>query len=241
MTADIPRTPQHYEGSLLQRLHQAREEGPRGEQALESLLEALYVPVKRFAKARLKRFGDAEEIAADVAQETLFHVARYHRTCTAVVEGQLMMWVLVTARRVMIDMLRSPGSGLAVRALCVELRRDNVSESFESSIGKRPEAAAAHELALGIAIEAYGYLPQTTAELLWDRLVGGAEWNSIATQYGTTYSAAKRRFQRAQGALRREVLRRIRLAPSLKRVQLEQWLASTGTSGGGAPILDEGD
>ena len=212
-----------FEHPLLRCLFKAQAGGHEAKSSLEQLLTELYRPVKRFAAARLNRFADSEEIAADVAQETLFHLARSYRQCTATTVGQLMQWALVSARRVLIDMLRSPGSGLAVRTITMELSRVIVSETFQESIGGREEFSQVRETMLRLAVEAYDQLPESAAALLWWRLVAGQDWTEIARIFGTTRSGAKRRFQRAQNTLRRQFTVEIENLPESQRCEIDAW------------------
>ncbi|MES2178516.1 MAG: sigma-70 family RNA polymerase sigma factor [Gemmatimonadota bacterium] len=206
--------------ALVRCLVKAQDGGREAESSLERLLTELYQPIKRFAVARLGRFADSEEIAADVAQETLFHLARSYRQCTATTVGQLMQWALVSARRVLIDMLRSPGSGLAARAISTELSRVIVSETFQESIGGREEFSTAREEMLRLAVETYDQMPEPAAALLWWRLVAGQDWTEIARIFGTTRSGAKRRFQRAQNTLRRQFAVKIETLPERQRDEI---------------------
>ena len=208
---------------LVRCLFKAQGGGHGAKSSLEQLLTELYRPIKRFAAARLSRFADAEEIAADVAQETLFHLARSYRQCTATTVGQLMQWALVSARRVLIDMLRSPGSGLAARTITVELSKVIVSETFQESIGGREEFSQTREAILRLAVEAYDQLPESAAALLWWRLIAGQDWTEIARIFGTTKSGAKRRFQRAQNALRRQVAVKMKSLPDSQRDEITVW------------------
>ena len=106
-------------------------------------------------------------------------------------------------------MLRRPGSGLAAREVAVSLEHDLGAASFDESTGRRPDASPGFEVLLRLAVEAYGQTPPATADLLWSRLVAGAEWEEVAQEFGTTAAGAKRRFQRATARLRRMIERRL--------------------------------
>ena len=191
---------------------------------LEELLAHLYLPVYRFACGRLRVYDDAEELARDATQETLFRLARAAGECRAESEGAVVQWALVTAQHVLVDMFRAPGSGLAVRDRLVQLTREEIVISFEESIGKGTPTGEDAERLIGAAMTAYAMLPTPAAELLWWRLAAGADWTFIADVFSTTPGGARRRFQRAIGALRRQVLRHLESLPPAGRAGIERWL-----------------
>ncbi|MDQ6830209.1 MAG: hypothetical protein M3081_15235, partial [Gemmatimonadota bacterium] len=68
-------------------------------------------------------------------------------------------------------------------------------------------------------------LPPDVGRLAWHRLVEGAHWSTIGQELGTTAPAAKRRFQRAQSAVRRLVVRAARELPEPERTRVTTFLA----------------
>lgn len=192
--------------------------------ALDALVERLYPLCERFLARRLRSFRDAQDVAADAAQETMVRIATALDTCRAATDRELVAWVLVTARRTLIDMYRSPATGLAARSLAVELDDDaDVTDAPEDGEGAR---GAPRRTLLALALQAYDALTNETAELLWWRLVGGAEWSEVAEQLATTPGGAKRRFQRAQTTLRRSVTALVSQLPPGQRAPVEALVAT---------------
>jgi RNA polymerase sigma factor (sigma-70 family) len=183
---------------------------------------------ERFLARRLASFRDGPDAAADAAQETMLRIANGLDGCRATNDRELVAWMLVVARRTLIDMYRSPSSGLAARSLAVELD-DALNASEDRDTSADPTCTPRGTL-LALAMEAYDALSAQTAELLWWRLIKGAEWSEVAEQMATSPTGAKRRFQRAQGALQRAVAELVSSLPSNQRPDIERLVASYAAS-----------
>ncbi|WP_284352670.1 sigma factor [Roseisolibacter agri] len=180
----------------------------------------------RFVRDRVRRRRDAEDLAADVAQETLIRLARGAPTCRAQTDPQVLAWALTTAQHVLIDTWRSPEwrlagarasgpAGASGRAAAGDAEWAALAQSYEESAGRVPDVEPAYALLLRLAVEACDAARDGVATLCWTRLVAGAEWAQVAAACNTSETAVKRRFQRAQAAMRREVWRRVAtLGPS---------------------------
>jgi hypothetical protein len=59
-----------------------------------------------------------------------------------------------------------------------------------------------------VTVDALTRLSDQTLYVVWARAVLGASWREIAVDVGTTAAGAKRRFQRAQSRVRRDVISR---------------------------------
>jgi RNA polymerase sigma factor (sigma-70 family) len=219
------------EVSLIALLGRARSapDAAAADAALRRLIERLYPLAERFIARRLTRFRDADDIAADVAQESMVRVATAITTCRATTDRELVAWTLVTTQRTSVDMFRSPSSGLAARSLAVDLDEDldgeREDEDAEDDVSPR-------RTLLRLASRAYDAVESSTAELLWWRLIRDAEWSEVAEQMATTPAGAKRRYQRAQAALRRAVLESISRLPSDERDAVERLLSQYGVDVG---------
>lgn len=201
-------------GSYVPLLMVARGYGDAADIALEDLLTLLYAPVKRYCRARLYDATDAGDVAADAAQETMIRVAKSLRTCTADTDRQVHNWALTIARRVIIDIYRSVPEGSATGHLAEEAFQGALfGISMSESVGRRHSLSDPMECLLHTVVDAYDDLSETTAELVWWRLIMGAEWIELGERFGTSATAARRRFQRAQEVMRREVLSRVRAYP----------------------------
>lgn len=216
--------------SLSELLLDARDVADRdaADAALGALIERLYPMAERFLLRRLQSFRDGPDAAADAAQETMVRIANGLDGCRATNDRELVAWMLVVARRTLIDLYRSPSSGLAARSLSVELddALDAAEDRGEASESSRTPRATL----LALAMQAYGALSDETAELLWWRLIKGAEWSEVAEQMSTSPTGAKRRYQRAQGALQRAVSALVSGLPSTKRADVERLVAGYSAS-----------
>lgn len=192
------------------------------DRALGALIERLYPLCERFLARRLASFRDGPDAAADAAQETMVRVAGALDECRANSDRELVGWVFVIARRTLVDLYRSPGSGFAARALAQELddARD-AAECVDADGAPPPMTATPRETLLALALQAYDALSSETAELLWWRLIQDAEWSEVAERMSTSAAGAKRRFQRAQNALRRAVGQLVATLPAERRSAVE--------------------
>lgn len=210
--------------SYLELLIHARGVGVEADHALEDLLTALCEPVRRFALARLRRCVDAVDIAEDLVQETLIRLARSVRSCRAETDAEVLGWARTAARHALIDMYRSPSTGLAAREMAQLFLEEITSQDCEPSSVSSSDVQAL----LRVVMEAYNDAVIATGELIWWRLIMGLEWTEIGPKFSTTAAGAKRRFQRAQDTLRREVMRRIGTLPETERTRVLALLTRFG-------------
>lgn len=180
-------------GTELRRLLEWRDRAVQGDDAaLEALIKALHEPVQRFLAGRLTG-SYAAAFVQDAMQETFIRVCNSLQTCTADNLGQLVRWVLTVARNCAMDTLRTNEIWSALRNdpfIMERAREADIRNDVDAFLQKR-------------LMSAYGELPAGTQQLLWEHLVCGASWAEVALSLGTTPTAAKRRFQRAQARLRR--------------------------------------
>lgn len=170
--------------------------------ALDQLLREVEGPIYRFLLGRLRAAPDAEDLARDLCQETLIRALASIPRSTFASDGRLLAWGFTIARNVLLDHLRQARGRAEVRG-DAEWRRD---EPAGPPPGEEPPPPRRLEALAG---EALAEVPEATAELLRLRLVAGRTWSEVAAELGTTESAAKRRFQRAQATLRRKILARL--------------------------------
>jgi RNA polymerase sigma-70 factor (ECF subfamily) len=175
--------------------------------ALDRLLRQVEGPVYRYLVGRLRAAPDAEDLARDLCQDTLIRAVAAIPRSTFASDGRLLAWGLTIARNVLLDHLRQArGRG--------EVRGEEHWGRVEAAGLLPGEEPAPPRLLETLAAEALAEVPETTAELLRLRLVGGRTWKEVADVLELTESAAKRRFQRAQAALRRKILARIDAPPA---------------------------
>lgn len=187
--------------------------------ALDALLRRVQPPLYRYLVSRVVAAPDAEDLAHDLCQEALIRATTSIGRCTFASDGRVLAWVLTIGRNVLLDHLRQ-ASGRK------EVRGEAYWEFTEAAALLPGDEAAAPRVLETFAAEALGQVPESTAELLRLRLVGGRSWKEVADALGIAESAAKRRFQRAQAALRRQILARVdALPPEARRAIVARLLA----------------
>lgn len=173
---------------------------------MDRLLRQVEAPVYRYLVGHLRAAPDAEDLARDLCQETLIRAMAALPRSTFASDGRLISWALTIARNVLLDHLRQArGRG--------EVRGDDHWARVESGVplpGENPPPPRLLEL---LAAEALAEASEATAKMLRLRLVEGRTWKEVAAVLGIAESAAKRRFQRAQAALRRKILARVDALP----------------------------
>lgn len=175
-------------------------------EALDQLLRRVEGPVYRYLVARLRAAPDAEDLALDLRQEALIRAAAAVGRCTFVSDERLLAWVLTIARNVMLDHLR------AVRGRG-EVRDEGQLSRAAADFAAPEDEPAPPRLLETLAAEALAEVPEGTAELLRLRLMAGHTWKEVGETLRIAETAAKRRFQRAQNALRQRILARVRALP----------------------------
>lgn len=208
-------------------LRAAQAEDPAAPQALETLLTQLHPMLIRFLAPNLRAWRDAADIVADVAQETLVRLAMGYSGCAATTDRAVRAWAFTVARHTLIDLLRSPSSGLMAREFSVCLDEVQAADVVDRDIPRHvtsheaDDATAPRTILLRLAVEVYNDAAAETGELLWWRLIMGAEWSDVAAELGTTAAGAKRRFQRAQATLERQLLERVASLPAAQRERVQ--------------------
>jgi RNA polymerase sigma factor (sigma-70 family) len=199
--------------------------------ALESALALLHPVICRFLARRFVSGLDAYDFVADVAQDALIRIAKGLSACRATAPGEVRAWALKAARSAAIDYLRSPSSGLSLLKRAVQLDGP-AAEALLWSEWQRPDddpnAASAATVLCRLAVDAQNELSTAQVELIWSRLVDGASWAEIGQRFGTTAAGAKRRYQRAQKAVRKTVLAKVTGLSEPERTRLMRFLHQTG-------------
>jgi RNA polymerase sigma factor (sigma-70 family) len=191
------------------------------ESALEEFLVRVYRIARAFVRRRLPRAAD-DVFVEDAAAETVSRVAHAFPRCRAKNEGEAVAWVLETARNAAIDLHRQElRDALAIALGDAELAS---AAAAPSTSGISP----AERALLDVLADTHDALPSDLQLLLWTRLIEGATWIEASERVGTTPSGAKRRYQRAQARLRRELTRRIHQLTAPKRDLVIERLAALG-------------
>lgn len=194
---------------------------PRGSQALESLLAELYPRITRYLTHRVLHTCAARALAEDVAQETLYLVARHLGHIQATTDGELLRWVWTTARREALHMLGRQAGRMIGQSLANEYEHglaDLAWRRWREEV--ESELTEDQRRLLVLLFEEHDQLTPDRMELLFVHLVEGRGWDEIAAHLGAPVSAVKRRFQRALEQLKKQVLRSVRMLPPSERQRL---------------------
>lgn len=213
---------------LLEWLEKARK---GDERSLARLLEHLRPRIEAYLRDRVRSNPTAGALAEELTQDTLLRAASSIDECRAETSAQLSAWARTIARRTSIDWYRKREQELARRAwtepaeVPAAVLRSTVIDDPGGTI---PEDGGRVDRALGrLLMEAQSELSAGTQEVIRRRLLYGDTWSEAGQTIGTTAGGAKRRWQRAQKRLRREVRKRAgRLPPDLRRAVLRRLGAS---------------
>ena len=218
--------------------------------ALTAVLVELRPLILRVAQHRLVRqHQSAYDLAEDLTQLTLLRVVAGLPQCRAETPAQLIRWTLTIVNRALLDLYRDPLSELSECRLSIDTVvsdrehpsvAGDVAETALSDIGHTEtgeDGAAVSGSGDGVIVlrmlcrAALEPLDHMNREILWLRAVSRASWPEIATTLGVTETAAKRRYQRLQVRLRRDVARRVQALPARQLtsvlMELRRWGVDT--------------
>jgi RNA polymerase sigma factor (sigma-70 family) len=145
----------------------------------------------------------------DVAQEAALRVWVNRRRCRATTHDQTAGWIAAIARMTAIDHLRASGP----RERYLDIETVTLRALVEPGSEAEPDARVQRlvELSWSLGSEA--------SELLWSRLVLGQSWAEIGQDRAISWTAARRRYQRAVERLRVLALTDSDIAPSRSLLQ----------------------
>lgn len=195
------------------------------ESSLEDLLTRLHLVILRFLSRRLTVASGAASLIDDAAIEALTRIVRAVGQCRAGTDAELISWALAVARTSAIDLLRQELAH-ATSELDSSAEQQLSEADHSQSVGRL--RSPAEQALMDLVLSVHDALPDDLQLLLWLRLVEGAPWTAVGEELGTTAEGAKRRFQRGQDKLRREVLRRIPDLEEAHRSLVRERLASLG-------------
>ncbi|MDQ3555300.1 MAG: sigma-70 family RNA polymerase sigma factor [Gemmatimonadota bacterium] len=180
--------------------------------ALDDLLCRLHPALVRYARARLSAEPDADELAQDLAQDALIRVLQKVEQCHGQDDKQILAWALAIARNICLDHFRAvrrrPSSVRLSWELGELLHPCSAADPRTDGTGL-PRPAPGRRLLRALLRDAVRSLSPTARRLLRLRIEQDETWGAVAEDLGLTQSAAKRRFQRLQVSLRKDVLRRV--------------------------------
>ena len=178
----------------------ARQRDPTCEGAL---LQALAPMVRRIIGARVRRLRPPDDFVEDVTQEALLRLFRGWQTARAAHPAQIVQWVTAVTRRAVVDELRASSTRILFGSRLLE--EDLLSDSAIHSAAD-DDVEPGYALLCRLTVECQRALPASTATLLWYRVIEGATLEELGAHLRISADAAKRRLQRGQATLRREVL-----------------------------------
>jgi RNA polymerase sigma-70 factor, ECF subfamily len=185
--------------------------------ALEQLLRRVQRGVQRYLQRRLPDRRDCNDLADDLRQEVLIRAVSALNRATFEDDRRLLAWLLVIARNVLMDHYRAERRRpRSLPPAAMEALGDDASLAAWLHSGGSPGA----ELLDALVSEALRGVPERTQELVRLRVQMGHSWSEVGAALGTSASAAKRRFQRAQAALRRRILVAVDNLPPTERARL---------------------
>lgn len=204
----------HYEAgyaipvSLVEHMHRARTDLAQGDdRASDLLVGRLYRTVRRVVRKRLRGLPNAECDAVDITHEALLKINRSLAQCRATNDHEAWSWIWTIVERTRVDYCRRELPELAHEVFRDEVARSLGIASWEDwrqALDDEPSSGEARLMRL--VMECYEAMPEETMELLWERLHLGVSFPELATKYGATPGAIKRRCQRAVSTLRRQVM-----------------------------------
>jgi len=199
------------EGILVPLLRQA----VRGDEAArEELVAHLWVFLLPYVRKQARSRDDARDLAQDLAQDAMLRILRNLYRCQATVDAEVAAWALAIAHNVVLDDYRAHVR-LELHRLSPEL--EALTYRFADGPYRPCEQYRPETILDALVRSTIRGLPADLRKLLELKILHDATWADVGEALGTTAAGAKRRFQRAQGTIQREILRRTEALPSKKR------------------------
>lgn len=194
---------------FIEHVQRAREDLTRGDdRACDQLIGRIYSTVLRVVTRRLRGLPNSDSDATEITHEALLRVSISLDQCRATRDAEAWSWIWAIVSTARVDYLRRELPQLAHRVLQDEVARTLGVASWEDwrdGLDREPSVGDAQ--LMRALMQAYEALPETTMELILDRVHLGLSLRELANKYGTTPAGIKRRYQRATCTLRRQVIR----------------------------------
>jgi RNA polymerase sigma factor (sigma-70 family) len=205
----------------LARLAVAGDEG-----AMERLLAELHIDLLRYLRRWFRPWRQGEEIAAEIAQDSLVRVARGLHSFHGTRNGELVSWARAIAANLARDAARQTRDEWEAVVFGMELEEIETPDPDAGlGNGDGPAVSQGKRLMLRLLREALCSGNEEAQTLLWHRLVQGDSWSEAGAAVGLTHTAAKRRCQRFQDRLRATLLAQIDGLLPHEAEAVRHWLA----------------
>lgn len=190
------------------------------EARLELVVE-LVPPLRRFAWSEVGERPDAADLVDDLVQDAAIRIVDRLDQCQAQSERQLINWALTIIRNIYHDLLRAERKIEWVRfsprlyeTVGTEVEHALLTESEKSSVDKAFRS---------ILHKVWASLSENQVRLLTVRLDEEATWPEVATKLKIRSDfAARRRFQRIQLSIRKDLQRRLSELPTTVRDEVRR-------------------
>lgn len=207
---------------LVELLATIRTEDAPDPSAMPMVIRAVEPAIRTFIQFRVTRAGFDHSFAEDVLQDALLLITLRAHQCRATSVRSAMSWMRSVARSAITEAMRREGPPRS--SLDGQRSAGAAVQSFDESIGRRPECTAGMETMLRLTVDASLALSPQDATLLWMRLIAEEEWSDIGLALGISATAARRRFQRAQRSMRRRVQHELSSLPPGAHAAARDWL-----------------
>ena len=203
----------------------ARRAAAGEENAMERLLAGVHPHVLGYLERWLHGSKEWEELAKDLAQDTLVRIARAIGCFRASTDRELVGWCVTIARNIGTDHLRACRDESDVAAF-----REELGAGAPAGFGWNADEAVGSEavrILLRLLRQAQDKEGESNQELLWLRVLRHDSWHEVGEALGIGEAAAKRRYQRVQERLRLSLLRELVHLPPEELSIVRRWLART--------------
>lgn len=194
---------------LLRALSAAREGRPG---AMDAYLMAAGAWIRERARFWQAGMLVRQGVLDDVVQTALFDIWRHTPTCRAHTEAELRAWLWSVTRYVAIDAHRVNRAAGVPTISMDRVPELLLAETGADDLGASSDAVPLIAHVLGI-LDRHGGAPMQ--ELMWRRVVREESWEEVGTALGISWTAARRRYQRATAAVRASLLAAAHADPAL--------------------------
>lgn len=201
------------------------------DRAMERLLAELHIDLLRYLSRWFRLWRQGDEIASEIAQDTLLRVAQGLHCFRGSSNAQLITWARAIAANLAKDAARQTRDEWEAVVFGMELEELEAADP-EAGFGNgdNPAVSQGKRLMLRLLGEALQGGNEEAQVLLWHRLVQGDSWSETGAAVGVTHTAAKRRYQRLQDRLRATLLGQIDSLPPHEADAVRHWLAQLDVS-----------